>query len=313
MAIVALTGCPALKSGNDVSRDGAVSSPSIDDGGADTLVMGPTAEGDDMIRGDDESATDGSSDGMAAVSATTYVHPSFDRPPPPSEASWTPLPGCASAVGSGIIVSCDFESMLQWDPVSGLWREFAIVTGKRVRQVTIGLDGTLWAVDDDGHILKWDGSSLALFAAPFVATSVASGTGDEETWAVASDGGTWRWSGEQWAQIVHAPMALKIAVFSQSDPACGGHVAAIIDSMDSSIYFYDCNTAAFVHGPGGALDISTDFLVGTNGTLYQWSADMGGWVTYISSPFGLATRIGSWGGGVFAMSTLSGHVQQIRP
>jgi hypothetical protein len=237
---------------------------------------------------------------------------------------WTPVSGCASAIASGWILGCGpfrdptGEEMWQWDPTTQEWsRE----TGVYAVSITTDLDGNPLAVQADGTLIQrtalgFKASSAALPSVSSVAAG-SSSAGDE-LWVIRADNTIWNWRPAQaiWAPVPDAT-ATKIAVFSDMPGPCSPakHVPWIIDSMNN-VYQYSEAHCTF---PGTftmpdpnlkAVDISTDFVVGTDGNLYQWDpltakfGPRGGAIqAYAPAPFGSFTRIGTWVNGIFAFNS----------
>jgi hypothetical protein len=231
-------------------------------------------------------------------------------------ADFTPLPGYATAVASGWVIGCDppdpsgkGRRIYRWDGGSQNWSS---VPGLAT-SITVDLNGVPWVVNGLGQIFKWNGSAFARFPLAndsFVASSVASGSKDNETWAIRkSDSTIWNWNGSAWIQT--AGNASKIALFSHLD-ACGDHLPWIINaSQKISQYTHQpgCAPGQFGQVNGAALDMSTDYVLGADGVVYSWTN--GTWTPYRTSPWGTNTRIGAGPNGLFAASTSQLGIQRI--
>jgi hypothetical protein len=259
-------------------------------------------------------------DGMADIiafstSTNVTVLPAVLASPgvsPPSNPLWTAIPGCASQVASGWVIGCDHNSVFQWVPSANNWHQQPLPSGSTaLTAISVDLDGTPWLVANtsagNGQIYRWTGNAFAAISMTNLgcAESVASGGISTETWAAkCSDNTIWQWNGSTWQQVQPGIIwGTKVAMFSTPDSTCG-HVPFVIGT-DGNIYRYSCGSRGFVPTNGGGPDITTDFFVGTEGSIYQWNPVALKWQTprYIMTPgtWGPNARLGAWNEGIFVM------------
>jgi hypothetical protein len=74
-----------------------------------------------------------------------------------------------------------------------------------------------------------------------------------------------------------------------------------------------------IPAPAAAVDISTDFVVGTDGDMFEWNpglqnfkSNYRGDGSYSTLPAGSSTKIGTWTNGLFAINT-SGTIYMYKP
>jgi hypothetical protein len=256
--------------------------------------------------------------GYVYLARATDVAVYSTRPPPAP--NWTILPGAARSIGSGWAIGTnsignDFV-ILQWSPATQTW---STASGGGGQTISVDLNGTPWVVNGVGDIYKWTGApwvwaGYGLGHNPGFA-SVASGSTDNETWATGTDNTIWHWTGSAWTQVTGIGAGPKVVVFSTPDPTCGDHLPVILGT-NSYFYFVGHSGACSTYAPsanwpnGAGPDLTTDFAVGTDGNVYRWGPT-GAWSYYVGAPWGLNTKIGAWGEGVYAMSTADGTVQQV--
>ena len=289
--------------------------------------------------------------GALSINLWAVAHPRIDFGPTNPPPLWTSVPGCATAVGSGWVIGCGFpypdpggDGIYQWDLAGNTWHQIPNSFGVAI---SVDLNGNPWVINSSGLLYKWNGSGFSAFPVfdgnhqSFAISSVASGSMDTETWVVRkSDGSIWNWSAlSVWRQVPGA-FGIKVAVFSDTHGACG-HVPWVINAQ-TNVYQY--SPGAYSPGAGCALgtfstpdpsafavDISTDFVVGTsavNGSMFQWDPLAN---TFNSSPpgsvqncqvpnpssntcyaptaWGTCTKIGTGVNGIFAVDvTCPDHV-----
>jgi hypothetical protein len=226
------------------------------------------------------------------------------------------------AVASGWILGCtaqvpDNYDVLEWDAVQGTFDQAG---GSWASSISVDLNGNPWVVNNIGQIYKWNGLGFTAFGGTsFVASSVASGSNDNETWAIRSDGAVCNWadagSGPDWI-CVEGAGASKVAVFSAPTASCHDHVPWAINS-NHTVYVYmhpfGCDPGGFLPVKTGtvALDITTDFILGMDGNVYAWNAATSVFNQYVAAPWGARTLIGGWIHGLFAASVDTHEVQMI--
>jgi len=239
----------------------------------------------------------------------------YSNRPPPSPAWANPFPtgNCALSLGSGWVIGCDPDSngnghAFRWIPGTG----WTLPDGGATRGTTISVDlnGTPWITNSSGAIFKfsWSLNSFQAFqpGSPTCATSVASGSVDTETWFIGCNGMTYNWNGSGWTQVSMTPTsASKIAVFSNPDSVCGRHLPWIMTPGSPAPAFWQgaidgtCTTYSYSSTPYTGFDLTTDFLLGTDGKLYTYN---GTTLTgpYATTPWGTASKIAGWTGGIYA-------------
>jgi hypothetical protein len=241
--------------------------------------------------------------------------PDADAGWPPPNPTWSQVPDCATSIGSGWITDCTANnqgnySIAAWVPT---YREFAVIPVAYAANVTVDLNGNPWVVNLLGQIYRWTGDpSFSAFGGGFVAIAVAAGSGGSEIWAIQGDQTVWNWTGSVWVPI-QSPPVTKLAIFSRPSP-CGDHVPWAIDE-NGHVYSYVhsplCGTGSFEQiVPELATDITTDFILGTDGYVQSWNAATGTFDRYVASPWGANAKIGGWINGFFAAGP-GGAIQQI--
>jgi hypothetical protein len=225
------------------------------------------------------------------------------------------IPSCMSPLGAGWGVACRARTIWRWTWNSssggalGAWSNVPGPSG--VTTVSVDLNGNPWVIDSAGQIYKWNGSAFIAFGPiSFVASSVASGSGDAETYAInASDHTIWRYSPlprGHWLRMSATQTATKIAVFSTPNGCALPliHDPWIIDSNHNIYKGANVNcggSVAFSQALGSALEITTDFIKSTDGLIYAWDPWAAGW-SHHSGSFSQLSAAGKYGDrGFFAI------------
>ena len=120
-----------------------------------------------------------------------------------ADGSWTPVgPTQAGEIGVG---SAQQAAIIKMDTTAHRWngQTFEPFPSSGFRQISVGADGAVWAINANGGVVRWTKAGWAPVMGLF--RQVAVGT-NNHVWAINARGEVFRFDGRGWAAVTSPPL-----------------------------------------------------------------------------------------------------------